>query len=122
MITVTSRKLTVVNNALTGVPDQAAKRAIRRMRPTRPPARRPVLGLGDLVERVAKPLAKRVDRATARLRPRWRTKLAGCSACSRRRAFLNWVVRDVRRWREWAAAWRRLRPAWERFYARKRRA
>lgn len=48
------------------------------------------LGLGDAVERVVQPLARLSDRVL-------KTKLAGCSACSRRRAWLNQVMPDVRR-------------------------
>jgi hypothetical protein len=81
------------------------------------------LPLGDIVERFAKPIARVIDNATADLSPllgfgqKYATKLAaGCSACSKRRHYLNRVVRNVRSWREWLTSWRRLRPAWRSVY------
>ncbi len=62
--------------------------------------RRPV-GLGDVVEMAAAPVARWLDTKTARLGGRWRTKLAVCSACSARRRRLNGWVSDVRSLRAW---------------------
>lgn len=48
-------------------------------------------GVGDMVERVTRPLAVTLDEV-------FHTKLAGCSACSRRRRWLNeagWKCRDT---------------------------
>ncbi len=73
-------------------------------------------GLGDLVDRIAKPIAKAIDEATADFGARYATNLAGCSACSKRRRFLNLVVPDVRAWRNWLAAPGRLRLAWKLTY------
>jgi hypothetical protein len=57
------------------------------------PVSRSSVGLGDLVARLADPIARLADRHL-------RTKLAGCSACSRRRAWLNRLLPDLRRpWR-----------------------
>lgn len=39
-------------------------------------------GLGDLVERIARPIARAIDRAFG-------TKLASCGACKKRRDWLN---------------------------------
>jgi hypothetical protein len=83
------------------------------------------MGLGDAVERWAKPVARWIDarhpvdpvlglavwsavRAGLVTLP-----LAGCSACSRRRRWLNRLVPDVGSWRAWAGAVQRLckRPA-----------
>ncbi len=120
MITVTSRRHVVHNPALSGRPGATPAK------PAKPPAAargqkvaRPVM-LGDWVEKRAKPIALAIDRWSKRLGPRWATKMAGCTACSRRRAFLNRLVRDVRRWSEWRAVWRRLGPAWRAFYARRK--
>lgn len=73
----------------------------------------PELGLGDWVERWAKPLARWIDRMSRRLPPRWWTRLAGCSACSRRRRWLNLALPNVRSWRAWLAAARLVWPAWK---------
>lgn len=70
------------------------------------------LGLGDVVDRVAKPIARWVDGQTRRLPRRYRTRLAGCSACSRRRRWLNLLVPDVRRPELWWSAWRRTLGGW----------
>lgn len=67
--------------------------------PTPPP---PPVGLGDLVERFAQPIARFLDRTIG-------THLAGCTACSRRRRYLNHLVPDVHSLQTWATAWRRLR-------------
>jgi len=59
-------------------------------------------GLGDLVERVAHPIGCWLDRRTARLggKMAWaKTRLCGCSACSRRRRLLNDLVPDARHWK-----------------------
>ena len=53
------------------------------------------LALGDLVYRVADPIARLIDRCTARLPARLRTHIAGCSACSRRRRRLNALAPDL---------------------------
>lgn len=67
-----------------------------------------VVGLGDLVERYAHPMAVVIDRMTLNLPPRWRTGLAWCTACSRRRSTLNEWVPDVRSGLEWWAVAGRL--------------
>lgn len=119
MITILARRYEVVDPSLSGPvrPVQAAIRLAKKW-----PARRVPVGLGDAIERVAKPIARWIDRRTARLGPRWRTKIAGCSACSRRRELLNWIVRDVRSWAAWRRSWREIRPAWRRFYGVRSRA
>jgi hypothetical protein len=83
------------------------------MRPAAPPP-----GLGDLVERYAKPIAARLDRWTAHLPPRFRTHLNGCSACSLRRRFLNIVVPAYRSWPSWRRAPVRLVTAWRQVYSK----
>lgn len=96
---------------------QAAVKARKAAAP-RKPAKRPVLSLGDAVERVAKPIAKRVDSLAADFgRP---TALAGCSACSRRRRFLNQLVPDVASWRAWRGLFGRWRGAWRAHFGRPR--
>lgn len=74
------------------------------------------LGLGDAVERVAKPIALRHDALNAwgarRLGLAEGKKLAGCSACSWRRRMLNQIVPDVRSRGSWAGAWGRLKVVW----------
>lgn len=47
-------------------------------------------GLGDVVEKLAKPIARLIDRVAG-------TRLATCGACARRRKLLNRLVPDVRR-------------------------
>jgi hypothetical protein len=42
----------------------------------------PIRGLGDIVERVAQPVAVAIDRVAG-------TKIRGCQACQRRRDALN---------------------------------
>lgn len=64
----------------------------------------PPLPLGDFIERYAQPIARFLDRTMG-------THLAGCSACSRRRRYLNHLVPDIRSLSAWASAWRRLRPS-----------
>lgn len=64
----------------------------------------PALGLGDIVERYAHPIAVRIDRVTAKLPPKLRTRLAWCSACSRRRVRFNGWVADIRSWAAWRHA------------------
>jgi hypothetical protein len=79
------------------------------------------VGLGDAVERIAKPIARKIDEVTADLLgTRGATRLAGCSACSRRRKWLNAVLRDARAWRGWATALRRIVPAWRAVYGVRR--
>lgn len=59
-------------------------------------------GLGDWVEKWAKPIGCRIDRWTSRLPGRmakWKTGLCGCSACSGRRVALNAFVPDYRHWK-----------------------
>lgn len=56
-----------------------------------------------MVELVAQPIARAIDRLTSRTP--WPTHIAGCSACSRRRQWLN---RLDSRLRAWLRAW--LRP------------
>jgi hypothetical protein len=46
-------------------------------------------GLGDVVAKVADPIARALDAALG-------TKLAGCGGCSKRRRALNRLVPDVR--------------------------
>lgn len=53
------------------------------------------LGLGDLVYRVADPIARLIDCCTARLPVPLHTHVAGCSACSRRRRWLNTLAPDL---------------------------
>lgn len=70
----------------------------------------PRLGLGDLVYRFADPIARLIDRCTARLPACLRTHVAGCSACSRRRRRLNTLAPDMLApVRPLAAALQRLR-------------
>lgn len=77
---------------LSGIPE-------RRAAPTFTPHSSPFalqhLGLGDLVYRAADPIARLIDRCTARLPARLRTHIAGCSACSRRRRWLNTLTPDL---------------------------
>ena len=92
---------------LSGIPE-------RRAAPTFTPHSSPIalqrLGLGDLVYRVADPIARLIDRCTARLPSRLRTHVAGCSACSRRRRWLNALTPDLLApVRPLAAALQRLR-------------
>lgn len=70
---------------------------------------RHAVGVGDVIERLAKPVARWVDRATARLPVRWRTQLAGCRACRKRKAWLNTAPRAG-----WASIWSRLKRLWRR--------
>lgn len=56
------------------------------------------LQLGDWVETWAKPIGCGLDRLTKSW-PFLRTRLCGCSACSRRRQCLNAAVPDCLRWR-----------------------
>lgn len=69
-----------------------------------PPPPPPPVPLGTLVERFVQPIARFLDRTLG-------THLAGCSACSRRRQYLNHLVPDIRSLSAWASAWRRLRPS-----------
>ena len=92
---------------LAGIPERSAA-------PTFTPQSSPFalqrLGLGDLVYRVADPIARLIDRCTARLPARLRTHVAGCSACSRRRRWLNTLAPDLLApVRPLAAALQRLR-------------
>jgi hypothetical protein len=73
------------------------------------------IGLGDLVEKAAKPIAREIDSFTADLADLGlcrATQLDGCSACSKRRHFLNRIIGNVRSPVEWFTAWRRVRPAY----------
>jgi hypothetical protein len=65
------------------------------------------VGLGDWVDGWAKPIGRWIDHQTKRLSKRYRTHLAGCSACSRRRYWLNRLVPNVRTWRGWLKLLRR---------------
>jgi hypothetical protein len=80
------------------------------------------LGLGDVVEKIAKPIAREIDGFTADLMPRHATHLNGCSACSKRRHFLNRIVGDVWSLRQWLTAWRRVRPAYRAVWGCRRAA
>ena len=77
---------------LSGIPERSAA-------PTFTPQPSPFalqrLGLGDLVYRVADPIARLIDRCTARLPKPLHTHVAGCSACSRRRRWLNALAPDL---------------------------
>lgn len=82
--------------------------------PARPPSPqfpvlRAPLPLGEWVETWAKPIAVWLDRVA-------KTKLAGCSACSRRRRLLNWVVPDMHSARSWFTAVTRLTAGWRAVY------
>ena len=69
-----------------------------------------IIGLGDLVEIWAKPIGCFLDRQTAN----WplKTRLCGCSACSRRRHFLNMLVPDYRSFAKgWKGIFKRLKSA-----------
>lgn len=59
--------------------------------PTPPPPPPPprTTGLGDVVAKVADPIARALDAALG-------TKLAGCGGCSKRRRALNQLIPDVR--------------------------
>jgi len=73
---------------------------------TRAHLKRPIAGPGDLVAVVAKPVARAIDRITARMP--WlgfQTRLAECSACDRRRVV--WNETWQRFWGAWSA-WRAL--------------
>jgi hypothetical protein len=48
---------------------------------------KPVRGLGDLVAKVAEPIAGAIDKASG-----GRTKLKGCSACAKRKEMLNQLL------------------------------
>jgi hypothetical protein len=75
-------------------------------------------GLGDVAYRVAHPIGCWLDRRTARLggAMAWaKTGLCGCSACSRRRRWLNALVPDVRRWNGgWQVGCKRVAEAVQR--------
>ena len=75
-------------------------------------------GLGDQVYRLAHPIGCWLDRRTAKLGGRlaWaKTGLCGCSACSRRRQWLNALVPDVRRWKGgWQVGCKRVAEAVQR--------
>jgi hypothetical protein len=77
-------------------------------------------GLGDVAYRVAHPIGCWLDRRTARLggAMAWaKTGLCGCSACSRRRRWLNALVPDVKRWAGgWQVAWRALKDSLKRVF------
>lgn len=86
------RHTTVHAPHLSGIPE---RRAAPTFTPHSSPFALPRLGLGDLVYRVADPIARLIDRCTARLPARLRTHVAGCSACSRRRRRLNALAPDL---------------------------
>jgi hypothetical protein len=48
----------------------------------------PKVGLGDLVEKVAQPIAKAIDRV-------FKTNVQGCGGCRRRKAALNRLVPEL---------------------------
>ena len=95
---VISSRFVLAEPKLTGKRAPAAPRA-----PTKP---KRIRGLGDLVEMVAKPIARQLDNLG---RP---GRFSGCSACSKRRAFLNRLVPDFRVGRAWLSAPGRARWAW----------
>ena len=106
---VISIRTVILNRSLTG--------PVRRPAPQRPkPVRRPVVALGDWVQRWAYPIAGQIDRITVRLPLRYHTHLQGCSACSKRRRFLNRLQPDVRDVRAWLTIWPRLIPSWRAVY------
>jgi hypothetical protein len=77
-----------------------------------PPPKVRSLGLGDWVESWAKPVGCAIDRATRELGATWFTGLCGCSACSRRRLWLNALVPNCRRWKGgWKVACKRIAAA-----------
>lgn len=54
------------------------------------------VGLGDLVERFAKPIANFIDAASERFLPTdWQTRIGSCGACARRRRKLNLLCPDI---------------------------
>lgn len=56
------------------------------------------VGLGDLVERFAKPIAHLLDAASERFLPAgWETHIGSCSACARRQRKLNLLCPDIER-------------------------
>ncbi len=59
--------------------------SLRAIVPLPPVASRPLRGLGDAVERIAKPIARRLDRAL-------KTNLENCGGCAKRRDLLNAAV------------------------------
>lgn len=83
-------------------------------------ASRPQIGLGDLVWSFLHPIAAWLDRRRVldpalglalRLIARmgWASlPLATCPRCSKRRAWLNWLLPDLRSWACWQALFRRL--------------
>lgn len=86
----------------TGVPE--GPRPAESLTPHSSPFTFPILGLGDLVYRVADPIARLIDRLTRSLPQRLRTHVAGCSACSRRRRGLNARAPDLLAPCRWLAA------------------
>jgi len=75
------------------------------------------IALGDWIERRALPIAHGIDRLTAALPPRLRTQIAGCSACSKRRRFLNMVVPNCKAWNGgWKGSFLRFAIAWKAIY------
>jgi hypothetical protein len=113
------RRLLIVNRALTG---RQARPSTAAARPARKQGKQAGSGrpLGDLVELWAKPIARGIDRLTARLPGRWATRLGGCSACSRRRHFLNALVPDSGSLAAWQGVLWALRPAFKRYYGRRK--
>lgn len=77
---------------LAGIPE---RRAAPTFTPHSSSFNPPRLGLGDLVYRVADPIARLIDRSTALLPKPLHTHVAGCSACSHRRRWLNTLAPDL---------------------------
>lgn len=76
--------------------------------PTTPARIVPPPGLGTVLERRLKPIARWLDRETAAIwGPRWQTRYAACRPCAQRASVLNYLVPDVRRWVAWKGAPRR---------------
>lgn len=104
-----SAELKVLNRAIHRWPLPAAGHRAWRM--TLPQ------GLGDWVETWAKPIAKWIDRRRAKspavkILLAWvgivaaDKKLAGCSACSKRRRLFNAWVPNIRSWPAWLGLFR----------------
>jgi hypothetical protein len=110
-----SRKLTVFDRDAGGpiTPELAA--AGRALSPVKQlPAAHRALPLGDVVEIYAKPVARAIDRATAKLPQRMRTALTWCGACSKRQTKLNNLVGDVRSLAAWKRALKKLPSSFKR--------
>ncbi len=79
-----------------------------------------IMGLGDLVERAARPVAAFIDRVSAEISPRIATRVSGCSACSKRRHFLNVLVSQIRSLKSWLGLATKWGSAWRAIYGCKR--